>query len=106
VLDALVRRIGVVADGGADPGDLARRDRGADAGAADEHGALGLSAANRRRDLTRLVRIVDPRLGLVGAEIDHVMTERRQFLQQSLAQLDAAVVEGDRDSHRTVTLPG
>jgi hypothetical protein len=31
--------------------------------------------------------------------------ERRHLLQQPLAQPDAAVVEGDRDSHRTVTLP-
>jgi hypothetical protein len=31
--------------------------------------------------------------------------ERHQVLQQLLSQLDAAVVEGDRDSHRTVTLP-
>ena len=44
VLDALVRRVGVVADRGADPGELAGRDRGADARAADEDAALGVAA--------------------------------------------------------------
>src|SRR5690349_10805051 len=39
VLDALVRGVGVVADRGADPGDLAGRHRGAHAGAANQHGA-------------------------------------------------------------------
>ena len=36
VLDALMRGVGVVADGGADPGQLVGRDRGADPGPTDE----------------------------------------------------------------------
>ena len=47
VLDALVGRVGVVADGGADAADLVRRDARADAGAADEDAALGLAVADR-----------------------------------------------------------
>ena len=67
--------------------------------------ALGVAAPDRLGDLARLVRVVDPRLRLVGAEVDRLVPERRQLLQQPFAQLDAAVVEGDGDSHRTVTLP-
>src|SRR3954452_8088813 len=105
VLDALVRGIGVVADRCADARDLVGRDRRDDARAADEQRSLGLAAADRLGDLTRLVGVVDPRLRLVGAQIDRLVPERPQLLQQPLAQVDAAVVEGDGDSHRTVTLP-
>src|SRR5690242_21438902 len=44
VLDALVGRVGVVADGCADPSDLARRHGGADPRAAHEHCPLGVAA--------------------------------------------------------------
>src|SRR3954454_15453012 len=54
VLDALVRAVGVVAHRRADAGHLARGDGRADAGAADEHGALGLPALDRLADLARL----------------------------------------------------
>ena len=87
------------------PAHLVGRDGSAHAGAADEERALGVAAPDRLGDLARLVRIVDPRLRLVGAQIDRLVPERRQLLQQPLAQLDAAMVEGNRDSHRTVTLP-
>src|SRR5919204_4733883 len=70
VLDALVCRVVVVADRGTDAWDLARRDRRADPGAADEHGAFRLTAANCLADLARLVRVVDARRRLVGAKID------------------------------------
>src|SRR6201999_1913138 len=77
----------------------------ADAGAADEQRAPRLTGANRLADLSSLVGVVDPRRRLVGAEVDRLVPERSQLLQQRLAQPDAAMVEGDRDSHRTVTLP-
>ena len=64
MLDALVRGVGVVADGGADAGELAGGDRGADARAADEDPALGPATLERLAELARLVGVVDPRLGL------------------------------------------
>ena len=80
VLDALVRRVGVVTYSGADSRDLARGDRGADPGAAHEDGTLRLAAANCLRDLARLVRVVDARLRPIGAQIDHVVPERSNLL--------------------------
>src|ERR1044072_8124398 len=105
VLYPLVRRVGVVADRAADAGNLVHRDRGADPGAADEQRALGLAGADRVPDLPGLVRAVDPRLGAVGAEVDRLVPKSGELLQHPLAQLDAAMVERDRDTHRTVTLP-
>ena len=55
VLDALVGRVHVVADCGADPVELARGDRRPDAGAADENPALCLAAEDRLADVPRLV---------------------------------------------------
>src|SRR5207249_708042 len=60
VLDALVGRVDVVADRGANSIQLAGRDGRSDARAADEDAALGLAVADRVPDLARLVRVVDP----------------------------------------------
>src|SRR5947209_1493887 len=59
VLDALVGGVRVVADRGADAGDLAGGDGGADAGAADQDPALRAAAEHGVADVARLVRIVD-----------------------------------------------
>src|ERR1051326_3396186 len=100
VLDALVRGVRVVANGRANPGDLARRHRSAHSRAANEDGALGVAAANRLADLPRLVRVVDARLGLVRAEIVRFVTKCSKLGEDALPQLDAAVVEGNRDLHQ------
>ena len=50
VLDALVRGEGVVAERGSDPGELVRRDRRADAAAANDHAALGAPVEDGARD--------------------------------------------------------
>src|SRR5918993_6060679 len=60
VLDALMRRVDVVADRGPDPGELACCDRGTDPRSADEHTTFGIPAENGLADLPRLVGIVDP----------------------------------------------
>ena len=78
VLDALVRRVGVVADRGPDSGELAGRDGGSDARAADEDPALGPAVRERGADLARLVRIVDPPRIRVGAEIDELVPSPRR----------------------------
>src|SRR5579864_3673511 len=53
VLDALVRRMHVVAHRGADALHLVGADRGTDAGAAHHQAALGLARGDGRRDLPR-----------------------------------------------------
>ena len=71
------------------------------------------AVADRVADLARLVGVVDAHRVRVGAEIDDVV--RLERLQNRLAQMDAAVVEGDRDLHASppvaardtsVTVPG
>ena len=101
MLDPLVGAVEVVADRGADPGHLAGGDRGADARAADEDAALGPALLDRLADLARLVRVVDAHGVGVGAEVDHLVPGER--LEHGFAQVDAAVVERDRDLHRTST---
>ena len=63
--------------------------------------ALGLAALNRLADLARLVGVVDPHRVGVGAEVDHLVPGER--LEHRVAQVHAAVVERDRDLHRTST---
>src|SRR5438270_1263707 len=99
VLDALVRRVGVVARRGANPADLCGCERGADAGAADENAALRRAARDRLTELACLVRVVDPHGVGVGAEIDGLVTVAAQELEHGLAQVHPPVVEGDGDPH-------
>ena len=90
-----------MADRRADPGELARRDRGADARAADEDAALRLAAADRLAELPRLVGVVDP--GLVGSvpRSTGSCPSRCSSSRNALAELDAPVVERHRDLHRS-----
>src|SRR5579885_2403670 len=81
VLDALVRAVDVVADRRPDAGHLA--------------GGDGLAALDPLADLARLVRVVDAHRRVVRAEVDHVVVGERS--EHRLAELDAAVVERDRD---------
>ena len=39
---------------------------------------------DRAAELERLVRIVDPRLGLVGSEVDRFVAERGEILEHAL----------------------
>src|SRR5262245_10025795 len=105
VLDALVGRVRVVADRGPDARDLAGGDRSADAGPADEDSKLGVTVSDRGADLAGLVRIVDVRLRRIGPEVDRLVPGAHDLLEHALSQLHAAMVEGDRDPHRAVTLP-
>ena len=65
--------------------------------------APGLAALQRLPDLSGLVRVVDPHLGGVGAEVDHVVVGER--FEHRLAQGDAPVVERDRDLHALTPSP-
>src|SRR4029079_18696662 len=100
VLDSLMGRVGVVADGCADARKLAGRDRSADAGPADENAAIRASRLDRLSELACLVGIVDAWLGVERAEVDGLVASGLDLLQHALAQLHAAMVERDRNPHR------
>jgi hypothetical protein len=99
VLDALVRRVDVVADRGANAGDLARGNRRAHTRAADEDAALRAPVPDGRAELGRLVGVVDPHCVGVRPEIDDGVPVRIECLEDLVAQMDSAVVEGDCDLH-------
>ena len=61
VLDGLARRVAVVADGGADAGELAGRDRDAGAAAADDDAAVDLAVADGGGHRLGDVGVVDRR---------------------------------------------
>jgi len=69
VLHALAGRIGVVADGGPDAGELAGGDADAHGAPADQDPALGPAVEHGLRDGSRGVGVVDGP-GSVGAEIE------------------------------------
>src|SRR4051794_30311064 len=77
VLDALVRGVRVVADRGANAADLAGRNRGADAGTADEDPSLRRAATYRLAEPLREVRVVVVRIGAVATEVDQLVARRR-----------------------------
>src|SRR5439155_24005242 len=105
VLDALVRGVPIVADRGADAGDLRSGDRGAHARAADKHTALGRAGEDRVADLARLDGIVDPRLRFIRSEVNDLVPEACHRLENPLPQLHSAVVESDRNLHRLYVTP-
>src|SRR5262249_8134542 len=99
VLDSLVRGVDVVADRGADPRHFAGGDRRADAGAADEHAALGASVEDRLAELVGLVGGVGANRVGVRPEVDDHVPRLLEGLKDPVAEMDAAVVEGDGDVH-------
>ena len=68
VLDALMRREGVVAERAPNSGQLARCDARADAAAADQHTAIGVAADDGTADRCRDVGIIDG-IGARGADV-------------------------------------
>src|SRR5207237_7345309 len=99
VLDALARRIGVMAHRGADAGDLAGGDRRADARAADEDAARRAPGEDRLPELASLVGIVDADCVGVGAEVHDLITGDDERRQDRVTKMDSSVVEGDGDVH-------
>src|SRR6266545_852751 len=99
VLDALVRRVDVVADGGADAGDLVGGHAGAHSAAADEHGPLRAPVLHGQGHLLRVVGIIDGR-GRVRAHVDHVVSLLAKGLRHLLLQREAGVVGPDGHLHR------
>src|SRR6266550_3552781 len=100
VLDALMRGVDVVTGRSADSRQLGGSDRGAHAGAADEDPPLGFAVPDHLADLARLVRIVDPLGGRVGAEINRLVAQCLELTENTIAQGYAAVVKGDCNPHQ------
>ena len=62
--------------------------------------ALRLAAEDRLAQLLGLVRVVDPVGVGVRAQVDDLVPQAVELLEQTFAQLHAAVVESDSDTHR------
>ena len=82
--------------GGVDAGDLVRRDRHTDPGAADEDGAGVLAAGDRLRDAQSDIGVVGPvaRVGAVVRDLDACVAEHRG---QAILQGQPRVVGANRD---------
>ena len=98
VFDALVRRVGVVAEAGADARHLVRRHRHADAAAAQNDAALRASSTDRLTNRRGEVRIVH-RLRAVGAHVEHVAVLGDEEALDRLLQLEARMIAANRDAH-------
>ena len=98
VLDALVRRVGVVTQTGANPGDAIGSHRCADATAADDDAAVGAIVLERGRDGLGAVGVVN-RLGAVGADVEHLTRLVGQKGLDRFFELEPGMVRSDRDAH-------
>ena len=98
VLHALMRRVGVVADGRANAGDLAGGDRCANPAAADEHAAFRQAVRDGEAHGQRVIGIVDG-LDRVRADVEHVVSVTTEVLDDVLLQGVARVVRADDDAH-------
>ncbi|MEN3311198.1 MAG: hypothetical protein V7645_527, partial [Actinomycetota bacterium] len=97
VLDALVGGIDVMADGRADPRQLAGGNRCAHTGTANEDSTLGLPAEDRLADRPGLVRVIDSLRVRIGAQVHHEVSG--EHVEDCVTEMDATVVECDRHLH-------
>ena len=98
VLHALMRRVHVVTDGGANALHLVGADRGADARAAHHQAALRPAGHDRRSDLARDVRKIDRRR-IVGANIVDFVAETLQERDELALHGEARMIGADDDLH-------
>ena len=91
-------RVGLRAHRGAHALHPVRRQRNADARAADQHAQLALAARHRAAHLLAVYRIVH-RLGAVAAVVNHLIALFLQVLFDRQLQRIAAVVAADRNLH-------
>src|SRR6185312_9847825 len=103
VLDALVRRMHVMADRGPDALHLVGADRGAHAGAADHQPALGPAGRDRGRDLAGDVGEVDGG-GIVGADVEHLVALLLQEGEDLGFHRKAGMVGADDELHERFLL--
>ena len=99
VLDALVRRVRVMAETSANARNPVRDHRRADAAAAEEDAALGPRLADGRGDGLRVVGIVH-RILAVSTHVDHLEMLGGQERLHRLLQLEAGMIRADGHAHR------
>ena len=104
VLDSLMGRVGIVTESRANAAVLVGGDRGADAAAADQHGALARPGQDRGSDRRRVVGVVDRFLG-VRSEILDVMAVRDQELDDEPLDREARVIGRDCNPHDQPSAP-
>jgi transketolase len=105
VLDTLVRRVGVVADGCSDSDELVGRHGSPDAGATDEHPSVRLARKHGFAELLREIGVIDARLGSVDTQVQRLVADLTDSLDDRGPELDPPMIESDRDTHRAGTLP-
>ena len=108
MLDALVGRIRVVADGGPDPGHLRGRHGGTDTAAADEDSAVGLIALDRPAQPDGEVGVVVSWIRAVAAEIDQLVGASlgAQADKELILEGGPAVIGRKGNAHRQSGLAG
>jgi len=85
VLDALMRRVDVVAHGAPDSVHLGNGHRRTDARAADEDAALTVAVLDQPSQLSRLVGIVDPDCIGVDTQVERLVSERIELGEDDVA---------------------
>jgi hypothetical protein len=98
VLDALMRRVGVVANASADPRQLVDRDTGANAATANHDAAVGLAFDHGEADFFGVVGIIDG-FGPVRSDIDRLVLAVGQMANQLLFELHTGMVGSHYDAH-------
>ena len=103
VLNALVRRIGVVAQSGADPGNPVGGHRRANAAPAEQDAAFGPILAQGSTYGLRIVGIIH-RIGAVGAQVQDLAILRGQEGFHRLLECESGMILTYRDAHRSPRL--
>ena len=98
VLHALVGRVRVVAETGADPGNPIRGHRRADAAAAHDDAALGPVFTQRFGDRLRVLAIVAG-LAAVGADVDDLVVLLGERAGDALLEIETGAIRSDGDAH-------
>jgi hypothetical protein len=100
VLDALVRRIGVMAKPGANPWNPVCGHRCANAAPTEQNPALCSVLVQGSTDGSCIIGIVH-RIGVVGAQIEDLAMLRGQESLHRLLQRESRVIRSNRDTHRS-----
>jgi predicted PurR-regulated permease PerM len=99
VLDALVRRVGVMAKSGTNPGYPVGGHRCANPASAEENAALRLVLAQGLADRLRVIGIVH-RIGAIGAQVENLAMLLGQESLHRFLQCESRMVRAYGDAHR------
>jgi hypothetical protein len=102
ILNSLLGGEVIMNQPGADPGNLVRTDRGADAAAADRDAALYLPGSDRAGLRYDEVRIIVTRIYAVRSKIDHVVPGFAKMSNQLLLQTKSTVISRNSNAHITL----